>query len=151
MSPRRLITPGRTVTVFIIFVALALAVVLFSTSVDSPTLQVPLDMPGMDPHLVNVWLDPDPPRISATTITAQVVDAGGNPRAASSITFRIGRAEDEPLNEIAGVPVEASDRTSRARFRAALEFADPGSWWIDVTVKMGTTSAVVRLPIEVEG
>ena len=146
---RRLFTPGWTTPALVIVATLALFLFFFFRTVNSPTVQLTVDMGSMGQHLLNVWLDPDPPRAPGTTIIAQVVDVGGNPRLANSVTFRAGRGEGEPVSEKEGALMNATNRTERGRFRTVLDFPEPGGWWIDVEIDMGVEHATVRLPVQV--
>ena len=146
---RRLLTPGRAILVLAIVATLALALFVFLRTVNSPTAQLPVDMGGMGRHLLNIWLDPDPPETAETVIIAQVVDLGGNPRPANSVTFRVGRGEGGPISEKEGAPMDAPSRTEFGRFRTVLDFPGPGGWWIDIEIDMGGEHVTVRLPVQV--
>ena len=146
---RRLLTPGRVVTALPLLAGLVLFLVVFPMTVNPPTTQIEMDMGSMGRHLVNVWLEPDPPRVEKATVIAQVVDRGGNPRASSAIDFLVGLGEGDPIQEKSGEPTNATDRTEFGRFRVLLDFPDAGVWWMDVVVQMGGQKATVRLPVQV--
>lgn len=146
---RRLLTPGRAVTALVILAAAVLFIIVLTRTANSPTTQVGVDMGSMGKHLVNIWMDPDPPRVGSVTVVAQVVDQGGNPRASSAINFLVGRGQGGPVLEKSGEPMDAGDRTEFGRFRALLDFTEAGGWWMDVVVQMSGQRATVRIPVQV--
>ena len=134
-------------------VLLAVPLIFYSMgrSIDPPTAQLPVNMQGMGQELVNIWLDPDPPRTTGVKVIAQIADIGGTPGVASSMEFRIGRGEGGPMSVQTGdaIVMYEMDIAKRGRFSALLQFPEPGDWWIDVAVTMGGQQAVVRLPVKV--
>ena len=145
---RRLLTPGRVIIALVVIGGPAFAVAIMLGTVSGPTVQLPLSMEGMPPHLLNVWTEPDPLRVGAAELTAQVVDVGGNPRA-SHIGFRIARQEGEQGPLTAGVALPITGRTDVGRFRAMVSLPEPGAWLIEVVVQMQGRTALARFPVEV--
>ena len=144
-------TRGRVITILVILAALLLALVSLFRTVERPTTQVPVSMGSMGLHRLNIWLEPNPPMLGMTTITAQVVDQGGMPLAASSITFRVGRGEDEPGVEYLGVLMyyDGGNRAKFGLYRAVLNFPSPGDWWIDAVMQMASQQGTARIPVQV--
>ena len=151
ISSRRLLTPGRIITILVILVALLLVLVSMFRTVERPTMQVAVDMGSMGLHQLNIWLDPDPPTLGMTTIIAQVVNQGGTPIGANSITFRVGRGEGEPGLEKSGILIGADviNRAQFGRYRAVLDFPSPGDAWIDVVIRMAGQQGTARVPVQV--
>ena len=151
ISSRRFFKPGRMIAVLVILAALLLVLVSLLRTADRPTMQVAVDMGSMGLHRLNIWLDPDPPTLGTTTIIAQVVDQGGTPIAATSITFRVGREEGEPGLEKSGLLVDAyvTNRAEFGRYRAVLDFPSPGDAWIDVAIQMAGQQGTARVAVHV--
>ena len=146
---RRFLTPGRVIVALVVIGGPALAIATMLRTVSGPTVQLPLSMEGMPPHLLNVWTEPDPLRVGEAELTAQVVDVGGNPQA-SHIGFRIARQEGEQGPLTAGVALPVTGRTEAGRYRAVVSLPQPGAWLIEVVVQMQGRTASVRFPVEVE-
>lgn len=148
---RRFLTPGRAVMGGLVLLAALLIVYSLGRSVNQPTAQLTVNMPGMGQEFVNIWLDPDPPKTTGVNVIAQVADRGGTPRLANSIEFRIGRGEGGPVSVQAGeaIVLYEMNLAKRGRFSALLQFPEPGDWWLDIAVTMGSQQRVVRLPVKV--
>ena len=127
----------------------ALAVATMLLTISGPTVQLPLSMEGMPPHLLNVWTEPDPPRVGELQLTAQVVDVGGNPQAASAIAFRLLRSEAEAEPATVGDPLPVNTRTDAGRYRAIVSVPEAGAWLVEIDVWMQGRTASVRFPVEV--
>lgn len=106
-------------------------------------------MEGMPAHLLNVWIEPNPPRVGEAAITAQVVDLGGNARVASHIGFRIAQEEGEQAPLAAGAALPVTGRTEAGKYRATVSLPEVGSWTIEVVVQMQGRTASVSFPVEV--
>ena len=145
---RRFLAPGRVIFALLVAGGLALALTSMIRTTSGPTIQLPLSMEGMPPHLLNVWTEPDPLRVGEAELTAQVVDLGGNPRA-SHIGFRIARPEGEQGPLTAGVALPVTGRTDAGRYGAMVSLPAPGAWLIEVVVQMQGRTASVRFPVEV--
>jgi hypothetical protein len=146
---RRALTPGRAIPVLAILAAIVLFLIVFPKNVNSPTIQVEVDMGSMGRHIVNIWMDPNPPRVGEVTVTAQVVDQGGNPAMTSAVNFQLGRRESGTMMAESGEPMEATDRTKFGRFQTLLDFPDAGEWWMDVGVLVRGQMAKIRIPFQV--
>ena len=146
---RRFLAPGRVLIALVVIGGLAFAIATMLGTVSGPTVQLPLSMEGMPPHLLNVWTEPDPLTVGEAELTAQVVDVGGNPRAASAIAFRVLRSEGEPEPATVGDPLPVTNRTDVGRYRAIVSVPEAGAWLVEVDVRMQGRTASVRFPVEV--
>ena len=148
---RRLLSPGPAILVSITLIVVAMVVFTSLGTVNQQSAQLEIEMRGMGQAYVNIWLDPEPPSASGTTVITQVIRTGGMPMAVSSAEFRLGRGEAEPTMVEVGVAMEydGNNLAERGRFTAELRFPEPGDWWIEVTVRMGSEESTVRLPITV--
>ena len=120
-------------------------------TVDKPTAQLEVSMPGMGRHYVNIWLNPDPPSSSGTIVIAQMTTLEGIPMSVESIEFRISRPGAESSQSIGAVPIESpfNDMPKRGRFQAPVQFSGQGDWQIDVIVGMNGQQVVARLSVVV--
>ena len=149
-SRRRRRFLSRGLVIFALVVAVVIALVLIPlTTLSGPTVQLPLTMEGMPAHLLNVWIDPESLTVGQAAVTAQVVDLGGNARVASHIGFRIAQQDVEQAPLTVGVAQPVTGRTEAGKYRAAVSFAEAGSWLIEVVVQMQGRTASVRFPVEV--
>lgn len=146
---RRFLTPGRVIIALVVIGGPAFAIATMLGTVSGPTVQLPLSMEGMPPHLLNVWTEPDPLRVGEAELTAQVVDVGGNPRSASAIAFRVLRSEGEPGSSTVGNPLPTTYIADVGRYRAMVSFPEAGAWLVEVDVRMQGRTASVRFPVEV--
>jgi hypothetical protein len=143
LSPARIIVAGA-----LLGGGLILLLVLPGTF-QPPTVQLPLEMPGMRPHLLNVWVTPDPVTTGDAEITAQVVDRGGNPVMASAITFKLLDSSGDTEADAEGVPFPRTNRTDAGRFRAVLRVSGAGEWW-ELAVAMSGRRVAARFRVNIE-
>ena len=149
VGKRRRIPPrGAAIAVAVSGIVLLLAV-FFLRSVESPTHQFRVVIGSTGEHLINVWLDPDPPVVGPIVVTAQATDTGGNPQASSMVIFLASPQSGGPLIQEEGIPVEVQSRTDVGKFRTTLELPEPGDWTLDVKVVMGGEGVSVEIPMEV--
>ena len=136
-----------------ILVPVILVVFMTIRTVDKPTMQLNVFMPGMGEHFVNVWLDPDPPTTSGVTLIGQMTDLTGMPMTIGAMEIRAGRLGSESSLTVIGerIKYEFDDLLKRGRFQARLEFPQPGQWWIDVVIRMNGQQATARMPVFVSG
>lgn len=146
---RRFLAPGPVIFALLAAGGLALVVTSMLSTTSGPTVQLPLTMEGMPPHLLNVWIEPESLTVGEAAVTAQVVDLGGNARVASHIGFRIAQQEVEQAPLTAGVALPVTGRTEAGKYRATVSLAEAGSWLIEVVVQMQGRTASVRFPVEV--
>jgi len=148
-SARRLLTPGRVIAGVVTLAGLALFMFSIFRTTDLPATQLELEAGILGPRRLNVWLDPDPPELGDLNVIAQVVDSGGYPRLPDSIKFILGRSDEQPVSSVVGAEMEAGDFTKRGRFRALLEIVEPGDWWRDIEIDLGTQRLSAKLPVYV--
>ena len=148
---KRILTPGRVIIGALLLLAAPLIFYSMQRSVDQPTAQLTVNMPGTGQEFVNIWLEPDPPKATGVNVIAQIADIGGTPGMANSMEFRVGRGDGSPVSVQAGeaIVMYEMNMAKRGRFSALLQFPEPGDWWIDVVVTMGGQQGVVRLPVKV--
>lgn len=147
---RRLLTPMRVIIGGAVLGGGALLYLAVPGTVATPTYQVPLEMPGMQPHLLNMWVTPDPMTVGDAELTAQVVDRGGNPVIAGSITFKLLDSAGDMVLEAGGSTVPRTNRADAGRFRAVVRVPAPAQWWLELSVEMAGRSATARFPVDVE-
>ena len=146
---RRFLGPGPLIFALLAAGGLALAVTTMLRTTSGPTVQLPLAMEGMPAHMLNVWIEPNPPEVGEAALTAQVVDLGGNARVASHIGFRVAQEEGEQAPLAAGVALPVTGgRTEAGKYRATVSLPEPGAWLIEVVVQMQGRTASVRFPVE---
>ena len=148
-----MLTPGRVMLGLGILVPVLLVVFMTIRTVDKPTVQLNVFMPGMGEHLVNVWLDPDPPTTSGVTLIGQMTDLTGMAMTIGAMEIRAGRLGSESSLTVTGerIKYEFDDLSKRGRFQARLEFPQPGQWWVDLVFRMNGQQATARMPIFVSG
>lgn len=145
----RRVSIGLVISAVVVAVVAVLFVLVFSQTSSPPSNQVSLTMWSMGQHLLNVWLEPDPPQVGSLIVTGQVVDTGGNPRLSSSMTFKASPEETGSPVEREGNPVEVRDRLDNGKFRASMDLLQPGAWILEVDIVMQGRRATVQIPFQV--
>ena len=143
---RRIPTRGAAISAVIAGAAIFLVVFSLRT-IDKPTHQFRVVMGSMGEHLINVWLDPDPPGVGQLVVTAQATDVGGNPRSSSMMIFLASPKSGGALIQQEGIPIEVKDQTDVGRFMASLDLSEPGEWVLNVKVVMGGEGVSVSIPV----
>lgn len=122
----------------VLFATLTLAVTVLRAPRHSGTIEVAGQLVQL-----RVGLIPDPPKTGPIPVQITLTDSTGSPVAAEEVLVRYSMTRQE-AQETRALP-----GASAGIFQAQVRFADVGSGWIEVVVRLGRSEGRLRLPVEV--